>query len=152
MIDKPQITIVETCRCTSHRWMRRAIVLKTRRTAVRLYILSSLFVCVMFFSCSHPDTLIGKWTVEKVNFDFDERRNTPEMIQQFGEQEIHNTLIFKNDSIVNIVMANMDGDYVYHQNDNEIFVEDLIIGTLENGKITSKIKTPIGEMTVVYKK
>jgi len=108
----------------------------------------------LFFlaACSHPDSLIGKWTVEKVNFDFDERRNTPEMIQQFGEQEVHNTLIFKNDSIVNIVMLDMNGDYVYYLNDNEIFVENLKIGTLENGKIISKVKTPIGEMIVVYKK
>jgi len=102
-------------------------------------------------ACSHPDSLIGKWTVEKVTFDFDERRNTPEMIQQFGEQEVHNTLIFKNDSIVNIVMLDMNGDYHYKIEGNEIFVDNLKIGTLENGKITSKIKTPIGEMSVIFK-
>lgn len=108
----------------------------------------------MFFlaACSHPDSLIGKWTVEKVSFDFDERRNTLEMIQQFCEQEVHNTLIFKNDSIVNIVMLDMNGNYLYHLNDNEIFVDSLKIGTLENGKITLTIKTPIGEMAVVYRK
>jgi len=132
--------------------MRRTIALKTRRTAVRLYVLSSLFVCVMFFSCSHPDSLIGKWTVEKVSLGFDEKRNTPEMIQQIGEQEMNNSLVFKNDSIVNIVMVNMNDDYNYVLKDNEIFVGDMKIGTLENGKINSKVMTPVGEMTVIYKK
>lgn len=36
------------------------------------------------------------------------------MIQQIGEQEMNNSLIFKNDSIVNIVMVDMNGDYIYH--------------------------------------
>lgn len=83
---------------------------------------------------------------------FDEKRNTPEMIQQIGEQEMNNSLIFKNDSIVNIVMVDMNGDYNYVLKDNEIFVGDMKIGTLENGKITSKVMTPVGEMTVIYKK
>ncbi|MCQ2309417.1 MAG: hypothetical protein MJZ78_05490 [Bacteroidales bacterium] len=113
-----------------------------------------IFIITLFFltGCSHPDTIIGKWTVEKVTFDFDERRNTPEMIQQSGEQEMHNSLIFKNDSIVNIIMSDMNGDYLYYIDGNEIFIENMKIGTLENGRIISDIKTPIGGMKVVYKK
>lgn len=108
----------------------------------------------MFFlaACSRPDTITGKWTVEKVSLGFDEKRNTPEMIQQIGEQEMNNSLIFKNDSVVNIVMVDMNDDYIYHIDGNDIFVGDQKIGTLENGKITSKMMTPIGEMTVIYKK
>ena len=113
-----------------------------------------IFITTLFFlaACSKSDSVIGKWTVEKVTFDFDERRNTPDMIHQAGEQEMHNSLIFKNDSIVNIIMSDMNGDYIYHIDGNGIFVEDMKIGTLENERITSKIKTPIGWMTVVYKK
>ncbi len=113
-----------------------------------------IFIITLFFltACSRPDTIIGKWTVERVSLGFDERRNTPEMIQQIGEQEMNNSLIFKNDSVVNIVMVDMNDDYIYHIDGNDIFVEDMKIGTLENGEITSKVMTPIGEMTVIYKK
>lgn len=114
-------------------------------------IIALLFLFVLL-SCSHSNPFIGKWTVEKVTFDFDERRNTPQMIQQSGEQEMHNSLIFKNDSIVNIVMAEMNGDYIYKLDGNEIIVDNLKIGKLENGKIISRIKTPIGEVTIIYKK
>lgn len=114
--------------------------------------ISVLLIILFFFGCSHPDTIIGKWTVEEVTFDFDERRNTPEMIQQSGEQEMHNSLIFKNDSVVNIVMSDMNGDYLYYIDGNEIFIENMKIGALENGRIISDIKTPIGGMTVVYKR
>lgn len=114
--------------------------------------ISILLIITFFLGCSHPDTIIGKWTVEKVSLGFDEKRNTPEMIQQIGEQEMHNSLIFKNDSIVNIIMSDMNGDYLYYIDGNEIFIENMKIGTLENGKITSKMMTPIGEMTVVYRK
>lgn len=108
----------------------------------------------MFFltACSRPETIVGKWTVEKVSLGFDEKRNTPEMIQQIGEQEMDNSLIFKNDSIVNIIMVDMNGDYIYNIEGNDIFVGDQKIGTLENRKITSKMMTPVGEMRVVYRK
>lgn len=114
--------------------------------------ISILLIITFFLGCSHLDTIIGKWTVEKVSLGFDEKHNTPEMIQQIGEQEMNNSLIFKNDSIVNIVMVDMNGDYIYHINEKEISVGNMKIGTWENGKITSKMMTPVGEMTVIYKR
>ena len=66
---------------------------------------------------SHDSSLKGRWIVENISFDFDERRNTPDMISQFGEEESRNELIFKNDSVVYIKMLGFNGDYQYFVNE-----------------------------------
>ena len=79
------------------------------------------------------------------------------MIQQLGELEKHNTLIFKNDSIVHITMATMNADYKYTLNpDGTINLEPdthpirhLI---LKNNVITTETETPIGIMRITYRK
>ena len=110
----------------------------------------------LLFSCSRSSSIIGTWTVEKISFEFDERKSTPEMIQQLGEIEKHNTLIFKNDSIVHINMAAIDADYHY-----QISADGTIILTphdhlISNIKTTANIiltetETPIGTMRITYK-
>lgn len=111
----------------------------------------------MLFSCSRSSSIIGTWTVEKISFEFDERKSTPEMIQQLGEIEKHNTLIFKNDSIVHITMSAMDADYRYTINhegtiDLEPANHNIRHFSHKNGVITTETDTPIGVMKVVYKK
>lgn len=72
------------------------------------------FLLIFLCSCtSESNSLQGRWVVERVNFDFDERRNTPEMISQIGREESKDELIFKNDSVVYIKMASFNGDYQY---------------------------------------
>ena len=109
------------------------------------------------FSCSRSSSIIGTWTVEKINFEFDERKSTPEMIQQLGEIERHNTLIFKNDSIVHINMAAIDADYHYQiSKDGTISLKpsDHLISniSLNQNVINTETETPIGMMTITYEK
>ena len=107
-------------------------------------------------SCSSPDfSLEGRWVVEKVNFDFDERRNTPEMISQLGKEESKDELIFKNDSIVFVKMASYNGDYQYMISENsEISFKDNDVvkklGILKENKIYSEQNTAIGKMRIVF--
>jgi len=109
----------------------------------------------MLFSCSRSSSIIGTWTVEKISFEFDERKSTPEMIQQLGEIEKHNTLIFKNDSIVHITMATIDADYQYQISENgtvSLTPDENITIMLNHDIIKTETETPIGKMTVTYLK
>ena len=122
-----------------------------------LKILSLLLIFI--FSCTpKSDTIYGRWVVERVNFDFDERRNTPEMISQIGKEESKDELVFRNDSVVYIKMVSYDGDYRYVINDkSEIYFKDDALndnklGVLKDGKIYSEQNTVIGKMRIVFVK
>ena len=109
------------------------------------------------FSCSRSSSIIGTWTVDKVSFEFNERKSTPEMIRQLGEIEKHNTLIFKNDSIVHITMAAIDADYLYQiSNDGTITLEPanhpISSISLNQNVIQTETETVIGKMRITYKK
>lgn len=114
---------------------------------------------IFIFSCTPKnDTIHGRWVVERVNFDFDERRNTPEMISQIGKEESKDELIFKNDSVVYVKMLSYDGDYQYMINEaSEINFKDEAsninkLGVLKDNKIYSEQNTPIGKMRIVFVK
>ena len=113
---------------------------------------------IFILSCtSKNDTIHGRWVVERVNFDFDERRNTPEMISQIGKEESKDELIFRNDSIVYVKMLSYNGDYQYMINEkSEISIKDDVsdinIGVLKDKKIYSEQNTPIGKMKIVFVK
>ena len=117
-----------------------------------------LFISLLLLlSCSKSEGIIGTWTVEKISFDFDERKSTPEMIRQLGLIEKHNTLIFKNDSIVHITMAAIDSDYKYTLNPEgtiklEPDTHPIRHISLKNSVITTETDTPIGKMIIKYKK
>ena len=111
----------------------------------------------LLLSCSKSTGIIGTWTVEKISFEFDEHRSTPEMIQQLGEIEKHNTLIFKNDSIVHITMAVIDADYHYQLSaDGTIILtpHDKLISNISlcQNLIKTETATPIGMMKITYLK
>ncbi len=124
--------------------------------------LSKMFPFIILFvmaSCSSPDfSLEGRWLVDDLKFDFDERRNTPEMISQIGKEESKNELIFKNDSIVYIKMMLYDGDYRYAINEkSEITFKNETsdnnkLGILKENKIYSEQNTAIGKMRIVFVK
>ena len=116
-----------------------------------------ILVIFVLFSCSRSGSIIGTWTVEKISFDFDERKSTPEMIQQLGEIENQNTLIFKNDRIVHITMAAIDTDYHYQISENGTITltpHDHLIShvVLNQNAIKTETETPIGKMRIIYKK
>lgn len=121
-----------------------------------LFKIFSFIILFAMVSCSSPDfSLEGRWVVEKVNFDFDERRNTPEMISQLGKEESKDELIFKNDSIVFVKMASYNGDYQYVISENsEISFKDNDVvkklGILKENKIYSEQNTAIGKMRIVF--
>ena len=121
-----------------------------------LFKIFSFIILFAVVSCSSPDfSLEGRWVVEKVNFDFDERRNTPEMISQLGKEESKDELIFKNDSIVFVKMASYNGDYQYVISENsEISFKDNDVvkklGILKENKIYSEQNTAIGKMRIVF--
>ena len=131
---------------------------------VKLLIMKSLvktlsLLLIFIFSCTpKSDTVHGRWLVERVNFDFDERRNTPEMISQIGKEESNDELVFKNDSVVYIKMLSYDGDYQYMINEYaEISFKNETnginkLGVLKDGKIYSEQNTAIGKMRVVFVK
>lgn len=107
---------------------------------------------------SHDSSLKGRWIVENISFDFDERRNTPDMISQFGEEESRNELIFKNDSVVYIKMLGFNGDYQYFVNEkSEIIFKDKSslfgeLGVIKDNKIYSEQNTAIGKMKIIFVK
>ncbi len=79
------------------------------------------------------------------------------MIQQLGEIEKHNSLIFRNDSIVHITMAAIDADYHYQLSDDGTIIltpHDKLISsiTLHQNIIRTETETPIGMMTITYLK
>ena len=102
-------------------------------------------------------TVVLKEKFVELNFDFDERRNTPEMISQIGQKESKDELIFSNDSIVDIKMLTYEGDYRYAKNEkSEITFGDATsdnnkLGVLKNNKIYSEQNTVIGKMRIFYK-
>lgn len=115
----------------------------------------------MLGSCSHHDDFpIGKWTVEKVSFEFDERKTTPQMIKQYGEEESHDFLEFKNDTVVYVKMAEYDGDYCYRiNNENLIVFNDNLdtvslmkLDTYKDNVLISEMNTVIGKMKIIFKK
>ncbi len=124
-----------------------------------------LFVKIFFVffvsltSCtSKNDTLQGKWVVEKVTFDFDERKATPEMIAQYGKEESKNELVFKNDSIAYIKMYHYEGDYYYRLDENNILMfgdknsMTQKLGVYKDGFIYTDINTLIGKMDIRWVK
>lgn len=124
---------------------------------MRIFVNIVFWVClVTICSCSSPDdSLQGRWTVDNVTFDFNEKRNTPEMISQFGREESSNELVFKNDSVVYVKMAAYDGDFRYKQRNDTLFFGDNdninnVLGIYKNDRIASEMNTAIGKMKVVY--
>ena len=78
------------------------------------------------------------------------------MIRQLGEIEKHNSLIFKNDSIVHINMAAINADYHYQISaDGTIILtpHDHLISSisLNQNVINTETETPIGMMRITYK-
>lgn len=121
------------------------------------YIKLLLFCSLFFLSCSSKDTsLQGRWVVENISFDFDEKKTTPQMISQFGEMEQSDELVFKNDSMVYVKMLDFDGDFYYKMDEkgNISFVDNkLIINQLGNkkaNKIYSNQNTLIGNMEIIF--
>ena len=113
-----------------------------------------LALAAMLCAC-HPkaDPLFGTWTVSKVNVQFDEQRNTPELVKQMGEMEKQNIITIDNDSI--LTFKGLDEEWqgrISLRSDGTILHEGIIFGTWKNGTIVTRNGSPLGEIIVVYQK
>lgn len=116
-----------------------------------LFILSLAFlVC----SCQQKaDSLIGEWTADKVNVQFDEKRSTPELVKQIGEMEKQNHFTISNDSVLIFKGLNHEAQgHVKADAQGNLFLDGEMFGHWKDGKITTKTASPLGEIIVVYTK
>ena len=106
----------------------------------------------MATSCHSNDALIGRWTVDRVNVEFDENKATPEMVRQYGELEKGNVIEISKDSTLIFISG---GDTLQGRcslNGSQLFFEGRTWGCLEDGFIETHMETPLGKVSLVYKK
>ena len=115
--------------------------------------LSVGMMLLFLFSCQgHHDPLVGRWTVDKVNVEFDESKSTPEMVRQFGEMEKGNVIEIGQDSILTFVS---DGDTLRGRcslEKTQLFLDGNPFGYLKDGKLITEEVTPLGKVIVKYRK
>lgn len=106
---------------------------------------------LLFASCHRAsDPLIGRWTVEKVNVEFNEQIATPEMVRQYGELEKGNVIEIAKDSIISLIS---EGDTLRGKcslSGTQLFFDGKVFGRYENGQIETDVVTPIGVIKVLY--
>ena len=112
-------------------------------------------LAVAFAACyrNPTDSLIGTWTVDKVNVQFDERHSTPELVKQMGEMERQNVITINKDSI--LTFKGLDENYqgrVSLQNERTLLFEGAVFGQWKEGQIVTRTDSPIGEVVVKYRK
>ena len=112
-----------------------------------------LCLATMLCSCTqHNDSLIGTWTVSKVNVQFDDQRNTPELVKQVGEMEKQNVIVISKDSI--LTFTGLDEEWQSRASliNDTLYLEGTAFGVWKNGEIVTWTNSPLGEVVVVYKK
>ena len=111
-------------------------------------------LAIALCGCHHGgDSIVGTWTVDKVNVQFDERRNTPELVRQIGEMEKQNTITISADSV--LTLTNADGSMtgrLHLLDDGTILVDAMPIGQWKDRQIVTRTSSPIGEVVVTYRK
>ena len=114
-----------------------------------LIVLSMLLLA----SCTpKDDPFFGRWTVDKVNVDFDEDWTTPEMVRQYGSMEKNNVIIISPDSVLTLVM---DGDTMQGRcslRGSQILCDGEPWGVFEEGIIKTETFTPMGYLKTSYVK
>lgn len=118
------------------------------------HLLYIVFLFLFLFSSCHRDNdpFIGRWTVEKVNVEFDETKSTPEMVRQYGELEKGNVIEISKDSVLTLIS---DGDTLRGKcslRGQSLYCQNVLFGQFKNGVILTETLTPIGKVKVSYKK
>ena len=112
-----------------------------------------LLLLAACFSCTgKQDPFFGRWTVEKVNVEFNEDLVTPEMVRQYGELEKGNVIEISSDSVLTLISGgdttrghcSLIGKPLYHNGTRR--------GRFEAGKIYTEAATPLGAINVIYQK
>lgn len=95
---------------------------------------------------------MGRWSVDKVNVEFNEDLATPAMVRQYGEIERGNVIIMSADSVLTFITDDdtLRGRFVLKG--TSLYCGETLFGILENGVITTETLTPLGKVRVSYKK
>ena len=118
-------------------------------------------VVVISTSCSSTGSkLKGTWKVSKVDTKFDEKTMTPEMIKQVTDLQKQTYFKIIDDSSMVIISDNnphdarwsIDAKNIISYHFKNSVGKPFVLGTFENGVITTKSKTPLGTMTIYYEK
>ena len=117
-------------------------------------ILFLLGTFLALYACRNDSpSLIGTWTVDKVNVQFDERRSTPELVKQIGEMEKQNTIVIGPDSL--LTFNNLEGETqgrMRLSKDGTMTCDGTVFGLWEEGRIVTRTNSPLGEILVTYRK
>ena len=119
----------------------------------RLLLLAGLAVALVACHRNPTDSLIGTWTVDKVNVQFDERHSTPELVKQMGEMERQNVITITKDSV--LTFKGLDENFqgrINLKSDGTLLFDGAVFGQWKTGQIVTSVDTPIGEVVVTYKK
>ena len=118
----------------------------------------SLILLLFLCACTgKQDPLIGRWTVEKVNVEFNEQIATPEMVRQYGELERGNVIEIGRDSMLTLVSDGdtlrgkclLKGEQAYRDGD-VLFSGGNYVVRYEKGSLQSESITPLGRVVVTY--
>ncbi len=118
----------------------------------------SLILLLFLCACTgKQDPLIGRWTVEKVNVEFNEQIATPEMVRQYGELEKGNVIEIGRDSMLTLVSDGdtlrgkclLKGEQAYRDGD-VLFSGGNYVVRYEKGSLQSESITPLGRVVVTY--
>lgn len=128
-----------------------------------LLIVFTIFSIPFFTACNSGKgtKMIGMWTVDNVDAQFDEAKVNPQTLQQVIEMEKQTMLKFIDDSTMNIIMGENTfrtfwsieegtGKVFYRFEDSPTSFNEL--GVLIDGLIVSESTTPVGKIKVSYKK
>ena len=108
---------------------------------------------VLLCACGHTDDpFIGRWTVDKVNVEFDEEWATPEMVRQVGAMEKNNVVVITADSSLMLVNEGDTARYRCSLRGNQILCNGEPWGWFADGAIKTETSSPMGGVKVLYKK
>ena len=111
------------------------------------------FFLLMLLSCGRNDqSIVGRWTVEKVNVDFDEHIATPEMVKMLGEMEKDNVIEIRRDSTLVFIS---EGDTLVSRctlRGEQLLSDGKPFGNLNDGLLVKTETTPLGIIRVTYSK
>ncbi len=108
---------------------------------------------LLLASCApKEDAFFGRWTVDKVNVEFDEEWATPEMVRQVGAMEKNNVVVISADSLLAFVNEGDTTLYRCSLRGNRIFCNGEFWGNYEKGAIITETSSPMGSVKVSYKK
>lgn len=114
-----------------------------------LFFLLAFLLC----TCRHSETIFGEWVVDKVNVQFDENRNTPELVKQLGEMERQNKIVIGNDSILSFKGLDTQWQRPFQMDTRgTLFVDGVAFGQLEDGRLITTTPSPLGAIVVTYRK